>query len=118
MNSPPSSRLHHFDPAPTDLASALLANSPAPQDQSLIDAYGASANPPAMKANFQQIYDGPNPPRSQDVSDAIVRLIQQTEPPPPAERRSGRGIDFGSARLNHERRDPERRSLNGHQSAT
>jgi hypothetical protein len=80
-----------------------LANSPAPKDQSLIDAYGElAATPAAMKATFQQIYDGPNPPRSEDVSDAIVRLIQQKGRRPLRTVVAADGMDFGAERLNHE----------------
>lgn len=83
--------------------SALLANSPAPKDQSLIDAYGELATVPgAMKAHFQQMYDGPNPPRSQDVSWAIVRLIQQEGRRPLRTVVASPGGDFGVERLNHE----------------
>jgi NAD(P)-dependent dehydrogenase (short-subunit alcohol dehydrogenase family) len=91
------------EPGPYGSASALLANSPAPKDQSLIDAYGElAAIPGAMKANFQQIYDGPNPPRSEDVSDAIVRLIQQKGRRPLRTVVAAEGMDFGAERLNHE----------------
>jgi len=52
---------YRYEPGPYGSASALLANSPAPKDQSRIDGYGElGAIPGAMKANFQQIYDGPN----------------------------------------------------------
>jgi NAD(P)-dependent dehydrogenase (short-subunit alcohol dehydrogenase family) len=91
------------EPGPYGSASALLANSPAPKDQSLIDAYGElAATPGAMKANFQQIYDGPNPPRSEDVSDAIVRLIQQKGRRPLRTVVAAEGMDFGVERLNRE----------------
>lgn len=91
------------EPGPYGSASALLAHSPAPKDQSLIDAYcELAATPAAMKANFQQIYDGPNPPRSEDASDAIVRLIQQKGRRPLRTVVAAQGMDFGAERLNHE----------------
>jgi hypothetical protein len=80
-----------------------LTNSPAPKDQSITDAYGELAGvPEAIKANFQGIYDGPNPPRTEDVPDAIVRLIQQKGRRPLRTVVAAEGMDFGVERLNHE----------------
>jgi NAD(P)-dependent dehydrogenase (short-subunit alcohol dehydrogenase family) len=88
---------------PGPYGSDLLANSPAPKDQSFGDAYGElAALPDAVKANFQQMYDGPNAPRSEDVSDAIVRLIQQDGRRPLRTVVTAEGMGFGVERLNHE----------------
>jgi hypothetical protein len=94
----------------------LLTNSPAPKDQSLIDAYGElAAIPGAMKANFQEMYDGPNAPRSEDVSDAIVRLIQQQGRRPLRTVVAPEGMDFGVERLNHEVGEIQNAALTGMQ---
>jgi NAD(P)-dependent dehydrogenase (short-subunit alcohol dehydrogenase family) len=97
---------------PGPYGSELLANSPAPKDQSILEAYGELADiPGAVKANFQQIYDGANPPRSEDVSDAVVRLIQQKGRRPLRTVVAAEGMDFGVGRLNHEASDIQNAAL-------
>src|SRR5258708_8817553 len=50
------------EPGPYGSASALLANSPAPKDQSLIAAYAEpTPPPPPRKPNFPQTYTPPTP---------------------------------------------------------
>jgi NAD(P)-dependent dehydrogenase (short-subunit alcohol dehydrogenase family) len=99
---------------PGPYGSELLANSPAPKDQSVVDAYGElAAMPGAVKANFQQIYDGANPPRSEDVADAIVRLIQQKGRRPLRTVVAAEGMDFGVERLNHQASEIQNAALRG-----
>jgi NAD(P)-dependent dehydrogenase (short-subunit alcohol dehydrogenase family) len=91
------------EPGPFGGASALLTKSPAPKDQSIIDSYGELGGvPEAIKANFQGIYDGPNPPRAEDVADAIVRLIQQEGRRPLRTVVAAEGLDFGVELLNQQ----------------
>jgi NAD(P)-dependent dehydrogenase (short-subunit alcohol dehydrogenase family) len=91
------------EPGPYGGSSALLTKSPAPKDQSITDSYGELAGvPEAVKANFQGIYDGPNPPRTEDVADAIVRLIQQEGRRPLRTVVAAEGMDFGVERLNQQ----------------
>lgn len=91
------------EPGPFGGASALLTKSPAPKDQSIIDSYGELGGAPeAIKANFQGIYDGPNPPRAEDVADAIVRLIQLEGRRPLRTVVAAEGLDFGVGLLNQQ----------------
>ena len=86
---------------PGAFGTALLPRSPAPSDQATVDAYGAVGQmPDAMKAGFQKIYDSPEPPQPQDVADAIVRLIEQTDRRPLRTVVMAPGMDFGVERLN------------------
>ena len=86
-------------PGPFD--SGLLPRSPSPADRALVASYGYVAQiPEAMKANFQQSYDGPDAPRSQDVADAIVALIGQEGRRPLRTVVMPKGVDFGVDRLN------------------
>ena len=87
------------EPGPFD--SGLLPRSPSPSDAAIISSYGeVSQIPGAMKANFQQMYDGPDAPRSQDVADAIVALIRQEGRRPLRTVVMPKGLDFGVDRLN------------------
>ncbi|MBX9883885.1 MAG: SDR family oxidoreductase [Novosphingobium sp.] len=86
-------------PGPFD--SGLLPRSPSPSDQALVASYGNVAQiPEAMKAGFQQSYDGPDAPRSQDVADAIVALIAMEGRRPLRTVVMPAGQDFGVDRLN------------------
>ena len=81
--------------------SGLLPRSPAPADRALVASYGDIAHiPEAMKSSFQQSYDGPDAPRSQDVADAIVGLIRQEGRRPLRTVVMPKGLDFGVDRLN------------------
>jgi hypothetical protein len=53
-----------------------------------------------MKAGFQSMYDSPEPPRAEDVTDAILKLIDQTDKRPLRTVVMPRGMDFGVERLN------------------
>lgn len=87
------------EPGPFD--SGLLRRSPSPSDLALVATYGDIGRiPEAMKANFQQSYDGPDAPRSQDVADAIVALIRQEGRRPLRTVIMPKGLDFGVDRLN------------------
>ena len=86
---------------PGAFGTALLPRSPAPSDKATVDAYGSLAQmPDAMKAGFQAMYDSPEPPQPQDVADAIVRLIEQTDRRPLRTVVMAPGMDFGVERLN------------------
>ncbi|MDI1366014.1 MAG: SDR family oxidoreductase [bacterium] len=88
-----------IEPGPFD--SGLLPRSPSPSDLALVATYGDIGQiPEAMKANFQQSYDGPDAPRSQDVADAIVALIRQEGRRPLRTVVMPKGLDLGVDRLN------------------
>jgi NAD(P)-dependent dehydrogenase (short-subunit alcohol dehydrogenase family) len=58
---------------PTDFAK----NSPAGADADRAAGYGPLANWQAMlQENFKNMFSGPNPPNPQDVSDAVVALVE------------------------------------------
>lgn len=79
----------------------LLPRSPAPRDQETVEAYGAIGKiPDAMKAGFQSMYDSAEPPRAQDVAEAIVKLVEQTGKRPLRTVVMPKGMDFGVERLN------------------
>jgi len=86
---------------PGPFPSGLLTKSPSPSNQAVVDAYGALGKvPEAMKAGFQSLYDSAEPPRAEDVSDAIVRLIEQTDKRPLRTVVMPKGMDFGVEKLN------------------
>jgi len=86
---------------PGPFGTALLPRSPAPRDQHIVDAYGPIGKiPDAMKAGFQSMYDSPEPPRAEDVTDAILKLIDQTGKRPLRTVVMPKGMDFGVERLN------------------
>lgn len=86
---------------PGPFGTSLLPRSPAPRDQHTVDAYGAIGKiPNAMKAGFQSMYDSPEPPRADDVTDAILKLIEQTGKRPLRTVVMPKGMDFGVERLN------------------
>ena len=86
---------------PGAFGTSLLPRSPAPRDQKTVEAYGAVGKiPDAMKAGFQQMYDSPEPPRAEDVAEAIVKLIEQTGRRLLRTVVMPKGMDFGVDRLN------------------
>jgi NAD(P)-dependent dehydrogenase (short-subunit alcohol dehydrogenase family) len=86
---------------PGPFPSGLLTKSPAPGNRAVVDAYGDLGKvPEAMKAGFQTMYDSAEPPRPEDVSDAIVRLIEQTGKRPLRTVVMPKGMDFGVEKLN------------------
>ncbi|AZP10877.1 SDR family oxidoreductase [Undibacterium parvum] len=86
---------------PGPFGTSLLTRSPAPRDQNIVDAYGDIGKiPDAMKAGFQSMYDSPEPPRVEDVTDAIVKLIEQTDKRPLRTVVMPKGMDFGVEKLN------------------
>jgi len=86
---------------PGPFPSGLLTKSPSPSNQAVVDAYGDLGKvPEAMKAGFQTMYDSAEPPRPEDVSDAIVRLIEQTGKRPLRTVVMPKGMDFGVEKLN------------------
>jgi NAD(P)-dependent dehydrogenase (short-subunit alcohol dehydrogenase family) len=86
---------------PGAFGTSLLSKSPRPHDKEIIAAYGDIGKiPEAMKAGFQSMYDSPEPPRPEDVSDAIVKLIEQTGKRPMRTVVMPKGMDFGVDQLN------------------
>jgi len=86
---------------PGPFGTSLLPRSPAPLDQRTTDAYGPIGKiPDAMKAGFQSLYDSPEPPRPEDVTDAILELIERTDKRPLRTVVMPKGMDFGVERLN------------------
>jgi NAD(P)-dependent dehydrogenase (short-subunit alcohol dehydrogenase family) len=86
---------------PGPFPSGLLTKSPAPSNQAITVAYGDLGKAPeAMKAGFQSMYDSAEPPRSLDVAEAIVKLIEQTEKRSLRTVVMPKGMDFGVERLN------------------
>jgi len=85
---------------PGAFGTALLPHSPAPSDKKTVDDGAVGQMPDAMKAGFQKMYDSPEPRQPQDVADAIVRLIEQTDRRPLRTVVMAPGMDFGVERLN------------------
>lgn len=86
---------------PGPFPSGLLTKSPSPSNKTVVTAYGDLGKvPEAMKAGFQSMYDSAEPPRTEDVSDAIVKLIEQTGKRPLRTVVMPKGMDFGVERLN------------------
>ena len=86
---------------PGPFPSGLLTKSPSPANKAVVDAYGDLGKvPEAMKAGFQSMYDSAEPPRAEDVSDAIVKLIEQTGKRPLRTVVMPKGMDFGVEKLN------------------
>ncbi|BDC52277.1 short-chain dehydrogenase/reductase [Bryobacterales bacterium F-183] len=84
---------------PGPYPSELLPNSPAPADKDRLAGYGPLATiREDLTAPFKDLYGGANAPRTQDVADAILGLIEM-----PAGQRPMRtvcGMDFGANALN------------------
>ena len=86
---------------PGAFGTSLLPRSPAPRDQATVQAYGEIGKlPEAMKAGFQSMYDAAEPPRAEDVAEAIVKLIDQEGKRPLRTVVMPKGMDFGVDRLN------------------
>lgn len=86
---------------PGAFGTKLLPRSPAPLDQTTVRAYGDIGKiPDAMKAGFQSMYDSAEPPRAEDVAEAIVKLIEQEERRPLRTVVMPKGMEFGVDRLN------------------
>ena len=86
---------------PGPFGSGLLPRSPAPRDQATVDAYGPIGEiPNGLRAGFQSMYDSPEPPRSEDVTDAIVKLIEHPGKRPLRTVVMPAGMDYGVERLN------------------
>ena len=84
-------------PYPSD----LLPNSPGPADAQRVAGYGPLA---AIRDNFighfSELFHSPNSPRTQEVSDAVLRLIEAPAGTRPL--RTVCGIDFGAHHLNEQ----------------
>lgn len=86
---------------PGPYPSNLLSSSPVAQDQSRLSGYGdAAALPEQLKAVFNQIYNSPNPPRTQQVIDAFIKLIEMDGRRPLRSVVMPDGMDFGIERMN------------------
>jgi NAD(P)-dependent dehydrogenase (short-subunit alcohol dehydrogenase family) len=84
---------------PGPYPSRLLPNSPAPADTERIAGYGAlSALRDNFVAHFSELFGSAKAPRTQDVADAILRLIELPAGGRPL--RTVCGIDFGANGLN------------------
>lgn len=84
---------------PGPYPSQLLANSPGPADTERVAGYGQlSALRDQFVAHFAELFHSEKAPRTQDVADAILRLIEL----PAGERpmRTVCGMDFGANLLN------------------
>ena len=84
---------------PGPYPSELLPNSPAPADTERLPGYGALAGlRDQFMAHFAELFGSEKAPRTQDVADAILRLVEL-----PAGNRPLRtvcGMDFGANDLN------------------
>ena len=86
---------------PGPYPSHLLANSPAPADTERVASYGAlSALRDNFSAHFSELFGSAHPPCTQDVADAIVRLIDSPAGARPL--RTVCGMDFGANALNEQ----------------
>jgi NAD(P)-dependent dehydrogenase (short-subunit alcohol dehydrogenase family) len=84
---------------PGPYPSQLLPNSPGPADNERLKGYGplAAIRENFMK-NFSELFGSANPPQTQDVADAILRLIESPSGSRPL--RTVCGMDFGANALN------------------
>jgi NAD(P)-dependent dehydrogenase (short-subunit alcohol dehydrogenase family) len=86
---------------PGPYPSQLLPNSPAPADGERVAAYGdLAALRDRFVAHFSELFGSDQAPRTQDVADAILRLVEL----PAGERpmRTVCGMDFGANGLNEQ----------------
>jgi len=84
---------------PGPYPSALLPNSPAPADTERVAGYGELAGlRDKFVAHFAELFSSANAPRTQDVADAILRLIELPSGNRPL--RTVCGMDFGANDLN------------------
>jgi NAD(P)-dependent dehydrogenase (short-subunit alcohol dehydrogenase family) len=86
---------------PGPYPSQLLPNSPGPSDGERVASYGElSAIRDNFVAHFSQLFSSVNAPNTQDVADAILRLIEL--PPGGRPLRTVCGMDFGANALNEQ----------------
>jgi NAD(P)-dependent dehydrogenase (short-subunit alcohol dehydrogenase family) len=86
---------------PGPFPSGLLTKSPSPSNTAAVVACGDLVKvQEAMKAGFQSMYDSAEPPHAEDVSDAIVKLIEQTGKRPLRTVVVPKGMDFWVEKLN------------------
>jgi NAD(P)-dependent dehydrogenase (short-subunit alcohol dehydrogenase family) len=84
---------------PGPYPSQLLPNSPAPSDTDRLDGYGPlAALRDNFTAHFSELFGSANPPRTQDVADAILHLIESPAGTRPL--RTVCGMDFGANAVN------------------
>lgn len=84
---------------PGPYPSELLPNSPAPADKERVASYGPLATiREDLTAPFKDLYGAENAPRTQDVADAILSLIETPTGQRPL--RTVCGMDFGAHALN------------------
>ena len=86
---------------PGPYPSHLLPNSPGPADTQRVQSYGPlSAIRDNFIGHFSELFHSPSAPRTQDVSEAILRLIES--PPGTRPFRTVCGMDFGAHSLNEQ----------------
>ena len=86
---------------PGPYPSQLLPNSPAPADAERVAGYGElSTFRETFVAKFDELFHSENAPNTQDVADAILRLIEL--PAGKRELRTVCGMDFGANALNQQ----------------
>ena len=86
---------------PGPFPSGLLTKSPSPSNTAAVVACGDLVKvQEAMKAGFQSMYDSAEPPHAEDVSDAIVKLIEQTGKRPLRTVVVPKGMDLWVEKLN------------------
>ncbi len=84
---------------PGPFATALIGNSPKPEDEARLSAYcEVAAIPETLLRSFDEFLHGPDAPDPQEVADDIARLINM----PAGERpmRTVSGLDYGTRTLN------------------
>jgi NAD(P)-dependent dehydrogenase (short-subunit alcohol dehydrogenase family) len=86
---------------PGPFPSNLLPASPAPSGEKRLSEYPEAVKiSNQLRDGFKQMYESSNPPRTMDVVDAFVRLIESTEKRPLRTVVMPTGMDFGVERLN------------------
>lgn len=84
---------------PGPFPSGLLHSGPQESDAHTLNGYGEMAKTPgAILSNFDNMYNSPDAPVTQDVADAITNLIQTKAGERPL--RTVSGLDFGTIALN------------------
>jgi NAD(P)-dependent dehydrogenase (short-subunit alcohol dehydrogenase family) len=84
---------------PGPYPSRLLPNSPGPADSERVAGYGELGSlREKFVAHFSELFGSANPPRTQDVADAVLRLIELPAGARPL--RTVCGMDFGANALN------------------
>jgi NAD(P)-dependent dehydrogenase (short-subunit alcohol dehydrogenase family) len=84
---------------PGPYPSQLLANSPAPADVERLAGYGdLSCLRGRFVAHFSEFFSSPEAPDTQEVADAVLRLVQL--PPGTRPLRTVCGVDFGANKWN------------------